>query len=198
MGGRRRGTGAGDPRLRLVADDRSFGQVLRAAREGESHAWHELFRSHAGRVLAYLRAQGAPEPEDLTSEVFLRVFARLSTFEGDEQQFRAWLFTVAHRILIDDVRRRRRRPVTTDASPHLELIVAGDVEDEALGNVGREWAAALIASLPEAQRDVVALRVIADLPLAEVAAVLGKRTGAVKALQHRALGALRRHLEVGS
>ena len=53
------------------------------------------------------------EPEDLTSEVFLRVFDRLPQFTGDEPHFRSWLFTIAHRILIDDARRRQRRPQTT-------------------------------------------------------------------------------------
>jgi RNA polymerase sigma-70 factor (ECF subfamily) len=76
----------------------------------------------------------------------------------------------------------------------VEHLAAGDVEAEAIGNMGREWVDSLIAALPGPQRDVLALRVVADLPLADVAVILGKRTGAVKALQHRALARLRRAL----
>ncbi len=163
--------------------------------DGDPVACHRIYDTYAGRVYGYLRAQGAYEPEDLTSEVFLRVFDRLRQFSGDEVQFRSWLFTIAHRILIDEARRRKRRPQTIELLGGAESLAAGDVEHEALVNVGTEWADALVASLPPDQRAVVALRVTADLPLGEVAHILGKRTGAVKALQHRALAALRRRCE---
>jgi RNA polymerase sigma-70 factor (ECF subfamily) len=146
-------------------------------------------------VYGYLRAQGAVEPEDLTSEVFLRVFDRLSQFSGDEANFRSWLFTIAHRILVDEARRRQRRPRTTALSLAAESFAAGDVEREALANVGAEWADELLSSLPPDQRAVLALRVTADLSLEQVAAILDKRVGAVKSLQHRALAALRRRCE---
>jgi RNA polymerase sigma-70 factor (ECF subfamily) len=146
-------------------------------------------------VLGYLRAQGAPEPEDLTSEVFLRVFDRLPQFSGDEPNFRSWLFTIAHRILIDDARRRQRRPRTTALGLDVETRPAGDVEHEAMAKVGADWADELLASLPPDQRAVVSLRVTADLSLEQVAEILGKRVGAVKSLQHRALESLRRRCE---
>ena len=123
------------------------------------------------------------------------MFDRLPQFSGDEPNFRSWLFTIAHRILIDDARRRQRRPQTTALGIDVETRAAGDVEHEALANVGAEWADALVASLPPDQRAVVALRVTADLSLEQVADILGKRVGAVKSLQHRALESLRRRCE---
>jgi RNA polymerase sigma-70 factor (ECF subfamily) len=123
------------------------------------------------------------------------VFDRLPQFSGDEPHFRSWLFTIAHRILIDDVRRRQRRPQTTSLDRDVESHSVGDVEHEALANVGAEWADALLALLPPEQRAVVALRVTADLSLEQVAEILGKRVGAVKSLQHRALERLRRECE---
>jgi RNA polymerase sigma-70 factor (ECF subfamily) len=161
----------------------------------EPWACRRLYDEYAGRVLGYLRAQGAREPEDLTSEVFLRVFDRLSQFSGDEPHFRSWLFTIAHRILIDDARRRQRRPRMTSLDAEVESRTTGDVEGEALANVGAEWADKLLSSLPPDQRAVVALRVTADLSLEQVADILGKRVGAVKSLQHRALESLRRRCE---
>src|SRR6478672_8559731 len=83
----------------------AFDDLCRAALSHEPWACRQLYDDYAARVLGYLRAQGAREPEDLTSEVFLR--------EPVEHHFRSWLFTIAHRILIDDVRRRQRRPQTT-------------------------------------------------------------------------------------
>jgi RNA polymerase sigma-70 factor (ECF subfamily) len=182
----RRPSGIGD----VAFDDARF-----AALEHEPWACRWLFESYSGRVFGYLRAQGAIEPEDLTSEVFLRVFDRLPQFSGDEAHFRSWLFTIAHRILIDDVRRRQRRPRTTALVGEVESFETGDVESEALEHVGTEWADALLDSLPPDQRAVVALRVTADLSLEQVAAILDKRVGAVKALQHRALANLRRRCE---
>src|SRR5690349_25016951 len=79
----------------------AFDDVRVAVLAHESWACRRLYEDYAGRVLGYLRAQGAPEPEDLTSEVFLRVFDRLPQFSVDEPNFRSWLFTIAHRILID-------------------------------------------------------------------------------------------------
>jgi RNA polymerase sigma-70 factor (ECF subfamily) len=170
----------------------SFADALAGALEHIPAACRWIYDNYAGRVFGYLRAQGAHEPEDLTSEVFLRVFDRLDQFSGDEVQFRSWLFTIAHRILIDEARRRKARPQTTELVGAWESFGVGDVEHEALTNVGTEWADALVASLPPDQRAVVALRVTADLPISEVAIILGKRTGAVKALQHRALASLRK------
>jgi RNA polymerase sigma-70 factor (ECF subfamily) len=173
----------------------TFEAVLVGALDHSPASCRWIYDTYAGRVFGYLRAQGAQEPEDLTSEVFLRVFDRLDQFSGDEVQFRSWLFTIAHRILIDEARRRKTRPQTTELIGSGETLAAGNVEHEALTNVGTEWADALVASLPPDQRAVVALRVTADLPINEVAVILGKRAGAVKALQHRALASLRKRCE---
>ena len=173
----------------------AFDDLRAAALAHDPWACRRLYDDYAGRVLGYLRAQGAPEPEDLTSEVFLRVFDRLPQFTGDEPHFRSWLFTIAHRILIDDARRRQRRPQTTVLGIDVETQSIGDVEHEALANVGAECADRMLESLPPDQRAVVALRVTADLSLEQVAEIVGKRVGAVKSLQHRALENLRRRCE---
>jgi RNA polymerase sigma-70 factor (ECF subfamily) len=173
----------------------AFDDLRAAALAHDSWACRRLYDDYAGRVLGYLRAQGAPEPEDLTSEVFLRVFDRLPQFSGDEPNFRSWLFTIAHRIIIDDARRRQRRPRTTTLGVDVESHATGDVEHEAFAHFGAEWADELLESLPPDQRAVIALRVTADLSLEQVAEIVGKRVGAVKSLQHRALESLRRRCE---
>lgn len=176
-----------------------FGRTLAAARAGGAGgaaAYRVLYDSLAGRVCGYLRFHGAVDPEDLTSEVFLRAFGHLDDFAGTEPGFRAWLFTIARHVLIDDHRRRIRRPATVElTAPISDALVGGDSEIDALEQVDTASALALLECLTPDQRDVVALRVIADLPIDEVAAVLGKERTTVKALQHRGIAALCRHLE---
>ncbi len=77
---------------------------------GTLRALEDLFTTLAPIVAGYLRLQGSAEPDDLTSDVFLGAFRNLDTFRGDEAGFRSWLFTIAHRRLLDERRRLRRRP----------------------------------------------------------------------------------------
>jgi len=90
----------------------AFEYMLGAAQLGAGWARTRLYEALAGPVAGYLRSQGVNEPEDATSEVFLAVFARLSGFTGTETQFRSWVFTIAHHKIIDERRRRARRPDT--------------------------------------------------------------------------------------
>ena len=177
---------------RPVVFGESFEPLLGAARAGAGWAFARLYEGLAPAVAGYLTVQGAAEPDDLTSDVFERAFRRLGTFSGDEAGFRSWVFTIAHNVLVDDRRRRDRRPVTTPPGPE---PVGGDVEDDALRRLSEERVRRLCDLLSPDQRDVVLLRRVAGLSLEETAAALGRTTGAVKALQHRAVAALRRQLE---
>jgi RNA polymerase sigma-70 factor (ECF subfamily) len=172
-----------------------FDEVLDAARRGDSRAYRDLYDALAGRVCGYLAVHGASDPEDLTSEVFLRAFRRLARFEGGERQVRAWVFTIAHNVLLDD-RRRRQVRVATSALEHdaFERLSGGDVEDEAMGNLRSDWVADALAQLSPDQQSVLTLRVVGDLTVEQVARVTGKPVGAVKALQRRGLATLRRHM----
>src|SRR5215831_10144188 len=77
----------------------------------------ELYSRYSGLVVGYLRAQGAVDPEDLASEVFVGVLRGLDRFDGDEAAFRSWLLVIAHRRLLDDRRRRGRKPADA-VQPH--------------------------------------------------------------------------------
>jgi RNA polymerase sigma factor (sigma-70 family) len=172
-----------------------FQTTLAEARTGDEAAWTEIYRSLAPGLLGYLRGQGAVEPEDLLGEVMLQLVRDLPRFAGDERQFRAFAFTVAHHRLIDDRRRRGRRPV--EPVPDELLVpsgVATDAEREALERLGAERLRALIGRLSPAQRNVLLLRIFGGLTVVEVARAIGKRPGAVKALQRRALAAVAREL----
>jgi len=178
---------------------RGFRANLALAQEGSPTACRWLYESLAGRVAGYLRLHGAQEPDDLTSEVFLRVFEHLHEFEGPESGFRAWVFTIAHRLLIDAHRREQRRPPVVELSPSIsEIVPGGDAEADALSMLDDRHIVDVLAGLRPDQREVITLRIVGDLTAEQVAQVLGKSRGAVKALQRRGVAALRRQLEVSS
>jgi RNA polymerase sigma factor (sigma-70 family) len=177
----------------------SFASLLAAARTGAPWAFERLWQALAPSVAGYLRLQGAVEPDDVTSEVFISVFTGLESFEGDEDRFRSWVFTIAHRRLVDDWRRRGRRPSLADGpgpSEHRQAESAGgDVEEEVLRRLSEQRVRGMCDLLAPDQRDVLLLRMVAGMSLDQTAEALGKTTIAVKALQHRGVAALRRRLE---
>ncbi len=167
--------------------EESFSQVLAAARLGAEWAWVRLYRDLAPSVRGYVRARGAAEPDDLTGEVFLQVVRDLRRFEGGEREFRSWVFAIAHHRVIDDVRRRARRPVEPAGEVADWESPAEDAEEEVSRMFAAERVRTIIGELAPDQRDVLLLRVIGGLTVTEVATLVGKSVGAVKALQRRGL-----------
>ena len=174
-------------------------EVIEAARLGESWALEAIYAELAAPVLGYLRGQGLRDPEDAASEVFVGVVRGLERFRGEERDLRTWVFSIAHRRVIDERRRLARRPEEpvdpVDLAGPLAGSMTGDTEEESLARLGTGWALDALRALTPDQRAVVTLRVLADLSVEQVAAVLGKSLGAVKSLQLRGLVALARNLE---
>jgi RNA polymerase sigma factor (sigma-70 family) len=175
----------------------AFDRLLAASQENAPWAYERLWRSFAPAVVSYLRLQGAFDPEDLTSEVFLGAFRAIGTFRGNEDQFRGWLFTIAHRRLTDERRRAGVRPqwAAYGEGDHLDERFGGDVEDDAFRDLDGARVRELCDRLVPAQRDVLLLRLLADLTVEQVADALQKTPGAVKQLQRRGLQALREVLQ---
>jgi RNA polymerase sigma-70 factor (ECF subfamily) len=108
------------------------------------------------------------------------------------------VFVIAHRRLIDARRASDRRPKRSEKDDlDNQATEGGNVEDDAVRNLEAEWVTGILEYLTDEQREVLSLRVVADLSLAETARVMDKTTGAVKALQRRALIAARNHIERG-
>jgi RNA polymerase sigma-70 factor (ECF subfamily) len=182
----------------MAGRDRFSGQfpaVLAAARAGDPDALGRIFTALSPVVAGYLRLQGAAEPDDLTSEVFIGVLRNVDRFEGDEAAFRSWVFTIAHRRLLDDRRRRSRRPAPEELSVADEPVADDDTEEALTATLSIERVVALCQQISPDQRDVLLMRLLGDLSLEEVAAALGKTAGAVKQLQRRGFQAVSRLIE---
>jgi len=185
--GRDAGTGSS-------AGSNDFAAVLIAAQHDAPWASTLLWVQYSPAVAAFLRSRGSAEPDDLTSEVFLAVFSHLKSFTGGEREFRSFVFSIAYRRLVDELRQRERRGTTVELTHDLDRRSSPSAEEEALNRVGEESTFELLDGLPDDQRNVMVLRVVGDLTVDQIAEVLGKRPGAIKALQRRALASLRKKL----
>jgi RNA polymerase sigma-70 factor (ECF subfamily) len=167
--------------------------MLDAAMAGDAEARRCLYLSLARPVTAFLRVNAGGDCDDLVNEVFLRVFRGLHQFSGDERGFRAWVFTIAHNVLRDMGRRRRREPDLLDLRD-IDDCVGGDSEDDAMTSLGSQSVDRVLQRLTSEQREVLVLRFVIDLSLYETALAIGRPVSAVKAMQRRALASARGHL----
>ena len=182
-----------------MAPGEGFDEVLAAAVRGESWAFARLWRDLNPRLVRYLRALEPSLAEDLASETWIAASAALGRFKGDEDGFRAWLFTIARRRLIDVRRRRSRRRIDPVPDERFATKAAPeDTEAAATGVLATEAALRRIATLPPDQAEAILLRVIADLPVSTVATLTGKSAANVRVLQHRGLRRLAQVLEAES
>jgi RNA polymerase sigma-70 factor, ECF subfamily len=165
-----------------------FEAVLAAAQAGNEAAFSRLWRDGNPALVRYLRVMAPEIAEDVAADAWLQIVHGLAGFRGDEQAWRAWLFTTARRRMIDDVRRRSRRPVRAleEVLPG-RLPVSPDAADLAIENIGTRAAMALVAQLPAHQAEVIMLRVVAGLDVTTVARLLGRSPGAVRVAAHRGL-----------
>lgn len=172
-----------------MVDDGEFPAVLAAARIGDERAMALLFRGLHPKVIRFLRSQESRAAEDLAGEVWMAVARGLRSFEGDAAAFRAWVFTIARRRVADHRRRGMRHDTQpVDVVTFERLPATDDTGRQAVDALSGQDAAALVtATLPPDQAEVVLLRVLADLSVDEVAAIVGQSANWVRVTQHRAL-----------
>ncbi len=165
-----------------------FEAVLEAAQRGDDRAVAQLYRDLHPRLSRYLHAREPRSAEDLEAEVWLAVAHRIARFAGGEEAFRAWVFSIARRRLADFRRTAARRATTPVPTEELERAGGDGPEAIVLEDLSAEAAAAFVAAtLPSDQAEIVLLRVVGGLSVDEVAALVRKRPGTVRVLQHRAL-----------
>ena len=171
-----------------------FPAVLAAAR-GDEEAFGRLWRDLQPRLLRYFAVAAPAAAEDLASETWLAVIRSLDRFRGNEPAFRAWVFTIARRKVLDWRRWAARRPSedlsTTDL---VELAAPDDPAATALEGLSTRAALAVVTTLPADQAEAIMLRVVAGLDVEQVASLMGKRPGTIRVLTHRGLRTLAERL----
>lgn len=171
----------------MRADD----DLIRRAKQGDAHAWRELYRAHAGRLVVWLRTRpsgdAAVSQDDVAAEAWLTASEKIAQFHGTSDEFAGWLFGIARNLATNARRRTLRRSTTPRAEPASEHL--GGPEPEL---AGLDWVRRTLASLPPRERDVVACLEVVGLDVEATARALGISNVAVRVAHHRGLRKLRR------
>jgi RNA polymerase sigma-70 factor (ECF subfamily) len=169
--------------------------------KGDSTAWESLVRIHTRRIYAICyRFTGRPEEaQDLTQEVFLRVFRTLSSFQRTSGAFRVWLASLTRNLLIDHYRKTRKEKLVDsieDRLPVLEEVeaVSARPEGRVAGREAGELLQAALAKLSPELREAVILRDLEEMEYREIAGALGVPDGTVKSRISRGRAELARIL----
>ncbi len=168
--------------------------LIQKAKDFDSEAWAQIYRHHYPKIYAYLRHRvgDIDLAEDIAASVFLHAVEGIKSFTYRGFSLSAWLFRIAHNQVVDHFRRKAKaatEPLTE------KLSAKGDGVQEAVeGALVREELSLALKNITEEQRQVVLLKFFGGMSNAEVARIIRKPEGAVKALQHRALASLRRIL----
>ena len=181
----------------FLASDRQF---IKQAQEGDSAAFGMLYERHSPAIFRYLYAHlsNRLDAEDLTEEVFLRVWRSLPRYREHGVPFIGLLFRVARNALIDFYRRSGHAAQDVN----LEFVQAPDGRydpgEVVVGALERQELQHMLGKLNEDYQTVLLLRFISELSPEETARAMGRTIGAVRVLQHRALTALRSMINISS
>lgn len=163
--------------------------LVERAQTGEAEAFGELYDRYADMVFRYLyhRVPDRQTAEDFTSETFVRALRRIDSLSFQGRDVGAWLVTIARNIVRDHVKSSRFRLEVATADMRDADRATDGPEDAVLQGLTNAQLLACVAQLGDEQRECIALRFLQGLSVAETAAAMGKKDGAIKALQHRAV-----------
>lgn len=165
-----------------------FGAALAGAQFGNTDSVSWLWRRHQPVLIAWLSSFDRTLAHDVASDVWIEAIRAIGGFSGDERAFRSWLFTIARRRLIDVQRRDQRRHSLTEAGRSQDSTEDTSTEEKVIAGLASQEAIDRIrANLTPEQAEIVLLRVIAGLDIDQVSAAIGKKPGAIRVMQHRAL-----------
>jgi RNA polymerase sigma-70 factor (ECF subfamily) len=177
------------------SEEHEITKAVKRAIEGDTEAYSWLYSLYVGRIYRYVfyHVGNKMAAEDITEEVFLKSWKSLSSCKGKEQTFSAWLYRIAHNHLVDTFRKSRKEVPFTN----VDLVEDEDPQKEAEDSLELQRVLEAVKRLPEPQKQVILLKFFEDNDNAEISRILGKRKGAVRALQMRALNNLRERFNPG-
>ncbi|MBN1375251.1 MAG: sigma-70 family RNA polymerase sigma factor [Dehalococcoidia bacterium] len=169
-------------------------QLIQRAINGDQAAFTHIYDLHFDKIYRYIyvKVHSQTEAEDLTQDVFIKAYEGIGNYKWRDLPFTAWLFKIAHNRVIDYIRKssKEKRASLDEAGG----IASDDPAYITEHNYEIYQLKIALQQLPEAQREVAALRFISELSIAEVAKTLGKSEGTIKALQFNAVASLRKLL----
>ncbi len=170
-------------------------RLVERAQQADRAALEELYLIHFDRIYSYLHMSvgNRHDAEDLTTQTFLKMLESIGRFRWQAAPFSAWLFRIAHNLAMDHFRARRRWQPEEEV-PEPPGSEEPSAEFEAMQSIGRQSMMELIERLSPEQQQVLTLKFVFNFPNADVATILGKTEGAIKSLQHRALGSLQKQI----
>ena len=170
--------------------------LVKRAKQQDEESFARLYEEYFDKIYRYvaLKVGDKMEAEDITQQVFLKAIKSISSFKWKGHPFSAWLFRIAHNQVVDYYRKSKKR---VSVALEENLIAADDDPSEIFERkLDIEKLASATKKLTLAQQEVISLRFAAEMPINQVAQVMGKSEGAVKALQHSAIVALRKVMVV--
>lgn len=172
--------------------------LVQRARQGEQEAFAQLYESHFDKIFRYvvLKIRNQAEAEDMAQQVFIKAYESIGSYQSQGVPFTAWLFRIAHNQMVDYVRKQSKKQ-TVPLDESLQIKDDSDVEHEVEVKIEMEKVVLATAKLTKAQREVISLRFAGGLSITEAAKTMRKSEGAIKALQHSAILALRKTLVGG-
>jgi RNA polymerase sigma-70 factor (ECF subfamily) len=177
-----------------MSDDEA--RLIQRAKEGDPSAFSEIYARCQPFIYRYIfyRVNDVATAEDLTSEVFVRLVEKIDRFSYRGRPILAWLYTIARNLISDYARHSQRRPTTVPLEEQLMTQLSNPGWSAEI-TLTQQMLATALSHLTEEQRQVIILRFVEGMNSKTVAQVMDKSLGAIKALQHRALVALRQILE---
>ncbi|MBK9053512.1 MAG: sigma-70 family RNA polymerase sigma factor [Chloroflexi bacterium] len=171
----------------------SEAEVVKKAQKSDPVAVGKLFDDHHEAIFRFFwaRVRDHHQAEDLTGELFTRMVAELPRYQHRDLPFRAWLYRIAHNLVIDSYRTHKGRVSLPLEEASQETSQTDHPDDMLEQTMETERIQQALDVIDPGQREVVELRFLAGLSLKEAAAALNKTVSAVKALQHRGLQSLR-------
>ena len=169
--------------------------LVRRAQRKDSEALAQLYEAYFDKIFRYIamRIRNEMEAEDMTQQVFMKMLQAISSYKNQGVPFSSWIYRIAHNLVVDYLRQQNKKATVDieglqipDTGDDPQLIIEQQVDVEDLKKATQK--------LTQSQQEVLSLRFFGELSIAECASVMGKNEGAIKALQHSAVVALRKAL----
>lgn len=181
----------------MHAEESGQDALLERARQADPAALTALYDQYVNKIYSYVyhRVGNTELAEDITGQVFMRMLEAIKAGRPWQISFSGWLYRIAHNLVIDHYRRRSRASfVDIDEAAPLQAR-EGDPFQSVEMKTNKARLRAALTLLTEEQAQVITLRFLEELSIAETAEIMGKTEGAIKALQYRAVLALKRVMQ---